>query len=183
MLVALASGAVLAGSARAQNREQAWELFPYLGYARFGESAGLDDELAYGFRFGYHFTKQQMIEFGFAGASTKDSATGKFNADLVAGHVNYIYNFFLHRRDRVVLYVGGGLGIINFSTFGITPDPDLVGDENDLMYNYGGGARFFGGEKVGLRIDVRRLNWKSDTDQDQNYVEASVGVTVVVGGA
>jgi hypothetical protein len=183
MLVAMVACAGLAGTARAQNREKAWELFPYLGYASFGGSTGLNDELSYGFRFGYHLTKQQMIEFGFAGTSTKDSATGNFNADLVVGHANYIYNFFIHRRDRAVLYVSGGLGLINFSTFGITPDPDLVGDENDFMYSYGGGARFFAGEKIGLRVDLRSVNWKNNADQSQSAIEASVGLTIVIGGA
>ena len=183
VLVTLMAGAGLAGTAHAQNREKAWEIYPHLGYAKFGSSAGLNDEVSYGFRFGYHWAKSQMIEFGFSGTSSKDSATGNFNADLVVGHVNYIHNFFAHRRDRIVLYGSGGVGLINFSTFGITNDPELVGDENDFMYNVGGGVRFFGGEKTGLRIDLRSVHWKNEAKQSQSFLEATVGVTIVIGGA
>ncbi len=217
------AGACLAGQARAQNRDGAWEIMPYLGSIRFGSDAiikdfpgprdnvriALDDKLNYGFRFAYHFTKKQMIEYTFAGTGTDGTVTitdittppppalpttsiksAPFNADILAAQVNYVYNFFLHRRDKVVGFVTGGAGIVNFSTFGQSGDPDvqraltdLVGDENDLLFDYGAGIRFFGGEKVGLRIDARRIHYTSDARGTNDYLELAVGITLVLGGA
>ncbi|MBI4169438.1 MAG: hypothetical protein HY510_05815 [Acidobacteria bacterium] len=208
-----------AGEARAQNREKAWEIMPYLGYVKFGSEAevaavsgpndrlqiSLEDDLTYGFRFAYHYTKKQMIEFAFAGAATAGTADGTifnnttmmfeaktadFSADLLTGRINYIYNFFLHRRDKVVVYVTGGIGLINFSTFGSSADPDmqknldtLVGDENDFLLNYGGGLRLFGGEKSGFRIDARQIRYSTSERGSRDYLEFTMGLTLVLGGA
>lgn len=213
MLVLTVAAGGLAGEARAQNRDAAWEVFPYLGYMKFGASSKIEDftaageaaEIAlngagsWGLRFGYHFTKQQMIEYAFGGSGTDGTATVKatggsksvdFKADVFTAQVGYVYNFFLHHRDKIVGYLSGGTGIFNFSTFGQSSDPDLqlalnnlVGDENDFMYDYGGGMRFFGGEKAGLRIDARQFHYSARARGTQDYIEITVGLTFVLGGA
>jgi hypothetical protein len=218
VLLGFVAGACLAGEARAQNRDGAWEVIPYLGLVRFGSDAviqdfpgprdnariAIDNKMNYGFRFAYHFTKAQMIEYTFSGTGTDgivtitDITTGfpttiksaPFKTDLITAQVGYVYNFFLHRRDKVVGFVTGGAGILNFSTFGQSGDPDvqraltdLVGDENDLLFNYGAGMRFFGGEKAGLRIDARRIHYSSNNRGNNTYMELAVGITLVLGGA
>jgi outer membrane beta-barrel protein len=216
--VAILAGIGAAGEARAQNREKSWEIMPYLGHINFGseteiEAASgpndtlrttLEDDLTYGFRFAYHWTKQQMIEFNFAGAATNGTAHGTifnnttmmfenksagFSADVLMGRINYVYNFFLHRRDKVVIYVTGGLGLINFSTFGSSPDPDmqrnldtLVGDENDFLLNYGAGLRLFGGPRAGFRIDARQVRYSTSERGSQSLLEFAMGLTLVLGG-
>jgi len=213
LLLPAVAAACLAGEARAQNRDAAWEVFPYVGVVKpgsdsriekflpTGEAAAihLDDSASWGLRFGYHFTKQQMIEYAFGGTGTNGTATVvgsggskavDFKADTFTAQVNYVYNFFMHRRDKVVGYVTGGAGIFNFSTFGQSTDPDLqlalnklVGDENDLLYDYGAGVRFFKGEKAGLRIDLRQIHYSSKSRGGQDYIEATIGVTFILGGA
>ena len=241
-LVASVAAAILAGPAWAQNREKAWEVTPELGWIFYGNphlgdgttdlttvagvtttrtvevvTSDIQDSVSYGFRFGYSWTKKQMIEFGFGGTST----TGTFFAhttvysdpttvpptqpttlltdrqkqedvsiDLIVAHVNYVYNFFLQHRGKVVAFVTGGAGLINSSTFGQTADPDLqpsldglVGDENTFMYDYGGGIRFFKGEKAGFRIDARQVRYSSNARGDQDYVEVGFALTLVLGGA
>ncbi len=183
MVAAVLGGVCLASPARAQNREKAWELYPYLGYAHFGKSAGLKDNTSFGFNFAYNWSKKQEIEFGFGGASTKDKATGQFSADLIDLRVNYIYNIFLQRRDKVAAYVFAGAGAIDFSTFGFTTNLNLVGDEQDFMYNYGAGIRFFGGEKTGLRLGARRVNYSTRRGGATEYTEATLGISIVLGGS
>ena len=206
LLLPAVAAACLAGEARAQNRDAAWEVFPYVGVVRpgsdshidnflpTGEAAAihLDSSASWGLRFGYHFTKQQMIEYAFGGNGTSGKASvigtstskaADFNADTFTGQVNYVYNFFLHHRDKIVGYVTGGAGVLNFSTFGQSTDPDLqialnklVGDENDLLWDYGAGMRFFKGEKAGLRIDLRQVHYTSKGRGDLDYIEATVGL-------
>jgi hypothetical protein len=173
----------LAVPAQAQNREKAWELMPYVGHIQFSDDVGLKDDVSWGFRFGYHWTKRHMVEFGFNASSTEDSSTGELSADLLGANVNYLLNFFLHRRDKVVAFVTAGFGVQSFSTFGFVSDPELVGDENDLSYNYGAGIRFFGGERLGIRIDARQLRFSSDAGGTQDYIEYAVGLSIVLGGA
>jgi hypothetical protein len=170
--------------ALAQNREKAWELYPSLGYVMFGSKAGLDDKPSFEFSFAYHKTKHQEIEFGFGGVSTKDTASHQFSFDLINVRANYLYNFFLQHRDRVSAFVTGGAGMLNFSRFGFNPPTeDFVGDEVDLMYNYGAGMRFFAGEKTGVRFDARQVRYKTNHAGNQSYNEFTVGMTIVLGGA
>ncbi|HEV8701273.1 MAG TPA: outer membrane beta-barrel protein [Candidatus Polarisedimenticolia bacterium] len=230
--------AVLSGHAWAQNRDKAWEVTPELGWIQFGSphlgdgttvvlaplaipprrevtvvTSDIDDSLSYGFRFGYHWTKSQMIEFGFSGTATDgvfqahktvfdttdpppDTVTSdvtkseNVSIDLIVGHANYVYNFFMHHRGKVVGFVTGGIGIVNTSIFGQTADPDLqpildglVGDENSLMFNYGAGIRFFGSEKAGLRFDIRQVRYDSSSRTQQDHLEAGIALTLVLGGA
>ena len=215
--VMLLAAVVAVDSARplfAQNRVQAWEVVPYLGWVSFGDPAVIDglplpgdqatvkndDDLNFGFRFGYHITKKQMVEFTFNSLATDSSVTlflastmtTKFTdmqTDVVTGDINYTYNFFVHHRDKVVLYLTGGLGLINTSTFGTSPDPDLqrllddlVGDEVDIAYNYGGGIRLFGSPKIGVRFDLRQYRYDVEPQGDLDFLEFSVGLTMILGG-
>ncbi len=182
ILIAVA-GICLRSPAWAQNREKAWELYPYVGHVQYGSRAGLKNSPSFGLSFAYHWTKRHEMDFGFGGTSTKDSATRQFSADLTTGHVNYIYNIFLHRRDKVVVFLTGGVGIVDFSTFGFTTNLDLVGDEQDFMYNYGAGIRFFGGRRAGLRVDARKVHYSTKRGGDQDYLEYTIGLAMVLGGA
>jgi hypothetical protein len=213
VLLTMLFGCGLSGQALAQNREKAWEIAPYAGFVKYGASSTIegiigaddtaeitiDDDATFGFRFGYHLSKRQMVEFGFstfAGDGTIDAVIddvqkdGTFSADILSGRVNYVLNFFLHRRDKVVAYVTGGMGAINFSTFGQSSDPDIqdvlsrfVGDETHLMLNYGGGIRLFGGERTGVRFDVRQIHYDTDDRGREDYIELSAAVTIILGGA
>lgn len=209
MAALLAAAICVTNETHAQNREKAWEVTPYLGTVQLGNqgeirgvptgssrvTVTMDDDFTYGFRFGYHFTKNHMIEFGFGGAASDGMVAGtpgsaRFQADILTGRINYLYNFFLHRRDIVVAFVTGGVGVANFSTFGQSADPDMqlvletfVGDSNELLYNYGGGIRLFGSEKVGVRLDLRQFHYSDDARGSQNFRELTLGVTLVLGGA
>jgi OmpA-OmpF porin, OOP family len=169
----------------AQNREKAWEINPYGGYMYFSKVQGqqaLNNTWDIGFRFGYNWTKHHEVEFGFFGASTNDGEGLDLSIDLLGGQVNYDYNFFLQRRGRIVGFGTAGLGIMNVSTFGFVSDPNAVGDNLSSSYNYGGGIRFFGGQRAGFRFDVRRVAFK-DNGVDVKYYEAAVGMTIILGGA
>jgi len=183
-LAALVWSCALAAPAWAQNREKAWEVNPYFGSMRFDKVEGqtvIDDTWDIGFRFGYHWTKHQMVEFGFFGGTT-DSPDIDVTVDLLGGQVDYLYNFFVHRRDKVVLYAAGGIGILNTSSFGFVSDPELIGDEVHNSWNIGGGIRLFGGPRAGFRFDLRRVSF-SDSDTDVTYLEPTIGMSIVLGGA
>lgn len=180
MFAALAG---MAAPALAQNREKAWEINPYAGYLSFEKAEGekvLDNTWDIGMRFGYHWTKRNMVEFGFFGGSTNNPAAD-LNVDLLGGQINYNYNFFLHRRDRIVAFVSGGAGLINISTFGFVTDSSLVGDRTEISWNAGGGIRFFGGRRAGFRMDLHRTHF-SDSGVDINFWELTAGMSIVLGG-
>lgn len=182
-LLAFACLAGWTGTAHAQNREKSWEINPYAGYLSFEKSQGetiLKDTWDIGFRFGYHWTKHHLIEFGFFGASTKNGADD-LNVDLLGGQINYDYNFFVARRDRVVAFASGGMGLVNISTFGFVSNTDAVGDKVEVSYNVGGGIRFFGGRRAGFRTDVHRTHF-SDNGVDVNFWEITAGMSIVLGG-
>jgi hypothetical protein len=185
LFVVMALAGFLSPSAWAQNREKAWEINPYAGYMAFSKVEGeqvFNNTWDLGFRFGYNWTKHHEVEFGFYGASTDNGEGLDLSIDLLGGQVNYIYNFFLQRRGRVVGFATIGAGLVNVSSFGFVSDPELVGDSVDPSYNAGLGIRFFGGERAGFRFDVRRVLF-TDSGVSVGYNEAAVGMTIVLGGA
>ena len=227
-IVALAA----CGDALAQNREKAWEMYPYVGYVSYGSpnfddgtvvqtgfppgkntisvvTSTIDDSTSFGFRFAYHWTKHQQIEFGFGGHSTSaeidlaktvvdqappNTSVTTFKSegvkiDFLVAQINYIYNFFLQRRGKVVAFVSGGTGVVNTSIFGQSADPDMVkvldqvvGDEVDLSWNFGGGIRLFGGRRTAFRFEVQRFGYAAGRG-NQDYLEGTIGLSIVVGGA
>jgi Outer membrane protein beta-barrel domain len=181
VVAAAAASACMGGTAWAQNREKAWELYPYVGFIQFEKRANLKDRSSAGLNFAYHWTKYDEVEFGFGGASTKDTS-GVVSADLITARANYIRNLFLQHRGKVVLFGTAGAGILNFSTFG-NSTLATVGDETDLVYNYGLGMRFFGGRRAGFRIDARRAHYDTHNTGSDTYTEVTVGVTLILGGA
>jgi hypothetical protein len=239
VLLASAAAAFLADPAWAQNRDKAWEVVPEIGWILYGNpnlgdgttdqtfvsgannqrevivtTSKIDDSPSYAFRFGYHWNKKNMIEFGFSGTATTGtyfqhktvfrdpipappttvfSDTNKrqnVSIDLIVAHANYVRNFFLQHRGKVVAFATGGIGLVNSSIFGQTADSDLlatlddlVGDENTFMYNYGGGIRFFGSEKSGFRIDARQVRYSSGSRGNQDHIEVGIALTLVLGGA
>ena len=185
LILAVVGSGFLAAPAMAQNREKAWELNPYAGVMLFSKVDGeniLEDTWDVGFRFGYHWTKRHMVEFGFFGAATEDGEDLGLDIDLLGGQINYNYNFFLARRDKIVAFVTAGAGPLNISSFGFVSDPELVGDTVVFSYNYGAGIRFFGGPRTGFRIDIRQVNF-SDEGVDVKYLETAIGLSIVLGGA
>jgi hypothetical protein len=186
-VVVLACATVAGGlgsDALAQNREKAWEINPYVGQMSFGKVNGetaFKDTWDLGFRFGYNWTKNHEVEFGFFGASTSNGEGLDLNIDFLGGQVNYVYNFSLHRRDKIMGFGTAGVGLINVSSFGFVSDPELVGDTVVFSYNVGGGIRFFGGPRAGFRMDARYVKF-SDQGVDVDYLEATVGLSIVLGG-
>ena len=175
-------------------------------------TSDIDDSGNFGFRFAYNWTKKHEVEFGVMGSSTHGTVhfhqlvydttvppgvlkTDKtldetLSVDHLAAHANYVYNMFMQHRGKVVAYVAGGIGLINSSIFGQTAEPDLqpildglVGDENDLMYDYGTGIRFFGSPKVGFRMDARQLRFKSSSRGNQVQTQVGIALTIILGGA
>jgi hypothetical protein len=180
----LVASCALTAPALAQNREKAWEINPYAGVMTFSQVNGqtaLENTWDIGFRFGYHITKHNMVEFGFFGAATRNPDLN-LDVDILGGQIDYIHNWFVHHRDKVVLYADAGIGILNTSSFGFIKDPNLVGDSVHPSYNFGGGVRFFGGRRAGFRIDLRRTSF-TDNGNDIHFLESTIGMSIVLGGA
>ena len=174
----------LAAPAFAQNREKAWEINPYVGTMSFSQVDGetvLDNTWDLGFRFGYHITKHHMVEFGFYGGSTNNPGLD-LTVDLLGGQIDYVHNWFVHHRDKVVLFADAGVGVLNTSSFGFINDPELVGDSVHSSYNFGGGIRLFGGRRAGFRFDLRHTSC-SDNGNEIHFLESTIGMTIVLGGA
>ncbi|HEU5182060.1 MAG TPA: porin family protein [Candidatus Polarisedimenticolia bacterium] len=172
-----------ASPALAQNRSEAWELNPYMVFTDFDRDTEIDEDLGVGFRFGYNFTPLHEMEFSFDGVSTEDSVVGQIDVDVFKFQSNYTFNFNFQRHQPVIPYFTTGLGFIRFdvSAPGIPSD-----DEVDMLFNFGGGVRFFIGPVFNIRLDFRFIFFEGDNqvlrDIDYQNNEFGFGVGWVVGG-
>lgn len=172
-----------ASPALAQNRSDSWELGPYMVFTDFDQDTEIDEDLGFGFRFGYNFTPLHELEFAFDGVSTEDSVFGTIDVDVFKFQTNYTFNFNFQRRQQVVPYFTTGFGFMRFdvSAPGIPSD-----DEVDMLFNLGGGVRFFIGPVFNIRLDFRFIFFEGDNqvlrDIDYQNNEFSFGVGWVLGG-
>jgi len=169
--------------ALAQNRSESFELNPYMVFTDFDNQTEIDQDVGFGFRFGYNFTPLHELEFSFDGLSTNDTVVGQIDVDVTKFITNYTFNFNFQRKQQVVPYVTTGFGFIRFnaSAPGIPSD-----DETDMLFNFGGGVRFFIGQVFNIRLDLRWLFYQGDNQVlrniDYQNTDFGIGVGWVLGG-
>lgn len=167
----------------AQNRDDSWELGPFLTANDFDGDIEIEDEAGGGFRFGYNFTAMHELEFSFDGVQTEDNVFNTIDVDIGQFQVNYVFNFVFDRHQPVIPYLTAGLGSIRFEVDNVLFGPD---DETDTLFSLGGGVRFFLGKIFNIRLDARKIFFEGDgvvlNRQDYENTQLSAGVGWVVGG-
>jgi len=149
----------LASPALAQNRAKTWEIGPFLTSTDFDADTEIKDEFGLGFRFGYNFSPLHEMEFSFDHVDTEDKVTGAIDTTVGKFQTSYVFNFNFDRHQMIIPYVTAGLGVIRFevSAPGFGSD-----DENDNLFTWGGGVRFFIGKVFNIRLELRSVFFDGD---------------------
>lgn len=159
----------------AEDRQGAFTVTPNIGWYFFEGNQNLDDGITSGINLGYSITKNWAVE---GSINYIDSDRKDFKDSEVSGYLyklDALYN--ITSFGKLVPYLAVGVG-------GITLDPSRGSSENDFLFNYGAGLKYFLTDDIALRGDVRHvLPYGSlGKDESQNNLLCTVGVSFLFGG-
>ena len=137
----------IARTAAAEIRPGEITLSPFVGGYIFEGDQDFDNGPAYGLGLGYNFDRHWTAEAVLNYVDTEMDTDGR-NVDSYFYHIDGLYHFM--PSERLVPYVGAGLG-------GIIFNPENTSSDQDFAVNYGAGLKYFFTEKVALRGDVRHV--------------------------
>ena len=138
------------------------------GYFFEGDQ-GLKNNILYGFGLGYRFSRHWSAEGRFDFLKT-ETRPGGLGVSAYLYRLESLYHFF--RSKRLEPYAAAGIGVISLNPAGGAGD-------TDFLVNYGIGAKYYIGNRVALRADLRHL---IPFDDLKHNFAASLGVEFFFGG-
>ena len=149
------------GAAQAENEQSRLYYGLELGNGKYDVSSTDDDTLIdIGGALGYNLTRFLAVEARLgAGSSDKNSLVG--DSEVTRGSVLLKLQY---KKDRVIAYAAGGVGVVN-------SDIDGVSDDDDGLV-FGVGVELFGNHKTALTISY--TNYERDA-AGLDYEVANVG--------
>jgi outer membrane beta-barrel protein len=145
------------------------EISPFIGGYFFDRDLDLDNDLVYGVRLGYFFTKALEAEISFEGVSTEDDRTNG-DADLLQWHIDGLYHFPIN--EKLFPYLAVGMGVANY-------DIDGRSSDSDFLLNYGAGVKYLIKDWLAIRLDARQPVTFDDTNF--NFM-VNLGLSFLFGG-
>ncbi len=168
-------------SAHSGLREGSVELSPFIGYDFFESRQNLEDSPVYGGRLGYNFTKHFGIEGvgEFTRSKVDDKSAdhtkeGQFTSPIstvkiTRYHLDLLYHFTPERKFNP--FIAGGYGFTHYS-------PE-INNRDMAIINLGVGAKYWLGDDVALRVDLRDHLLYDESIHD---FQATVGIVFAFGG-
>ncbi len=153
-----------AAVASAENRADTFTIAPYAGGYTFQGNQHADTAPVMGIRLGYNLTDNWALE-GVVDYLKADRTNAprlrmlRYGGDL-------LYNFM--PASSLVPYLAAGVGGATFDN-----------SASKVIFNYGGGLKWFMTDNVALRADVRGLNYSFD--RVYTNVEYTLGLHIAVG--
>ena len=153
------------------------------------ERPELDDEVAFGVRYGYNFTDAWGLQLsvGHSSGSVTELADGDIDLDLTTFDVDAVWNFGARSfgaRSRWAPYLVAGAGYawadLDNPIQGIVDGQNVsVDDENGYTLNAGVGAKYFATDRIMINLETRYRYFDAlidAADDSLNTVETTVGV-------
>ncbi|MFH2043670.1 MAG: OmpA family protein [Pseudomonadota bacterium] len=158
----------------AEDRQGAFTVTPNIGWYFFEGNQNLDDGITSGLNLGYDLTKNWGIE---GSLNYIDSGRENIGGDVEGFLYKFDALYNITNFGKLVPYLAAGVG-------GITLNPDRGGAENDFLFNYGAGLKYFITDNVALRGDVRHILPYGSLGKDDsvNNLLCTVGVSFLFGG-
>lgn len=139
--------------------------------------ADLDTSYSAGFGAGYNFTKHFGVEavYNHAWARFDRDNDLKRTVKTDLYHLDLLYH--LNPDSKCVVYVAAGAGGIYYN-----PVDENVDKENDIMFNYGVGFKYFMSPAVAFRGDVRGISTPlHNVGEWNNNVLYNIGLVIALG--
>lgn len=161
-------------SSIADEQTGTFTITPNIGWYFFEGNQNLDDGITAGINLGYNFDKNWGVEGSFNYInSERNDIDGDVDGFLYK--LDGLYN--ITNFGKLVPYLAAGFG-------GITLNPHRGSAENDFLFDYGAGIKYFITDDIALRGDVRHvLPYGSiGKDESQNNLLCTAGLTFLFGG-
>ncbi|HEY4367597.1 MAG TPA: porin family protein [Steroidobacteraceae bacterium] len=149
-----------------------------------GRKPTLNDDLTYGFRYGYNFTDSWGTELSLGNTATSVShlPRGDRDFDLSTLDIDAVWHF--NSGTRLVPYVLAGVGYASSNLDNpirgtVNGRPVAIGDDDGFTLNAGAGLKYLASDRVLVRLDARYRYLDSVTnrfDNSMNTVETTLGV-------
>lgn len=171
-------------SGQAEIKAGSFEVSPFVGYNVFENDQNLDDDLSFGGRLGYNFTKHFGVEAvgeyintdvddkSITGAKEGQYRSPTDDVDLTFYHLDAVYHFMPEGRFNP--FVLAGVGGAHYS-------PD-ISDSDMGVINVGVGAKYWIKDNIALRVDVRDTMVTEFFQETYHNLGATVGVVFAFGG-
>lgn len=157
----------------------AFTVSPMVGYQSFDSNLDIDDSAVYGIAAGYNLDRNWAFELDVRYAPTEADFAGGPDVDVWTVTGNVLYHF--QPEQTLVPYLVAGIG-------GLQYDVDGWGEDEDFVFNWGGGIKYALAQDIDLRLDLRhvvdfRTDNRGDADDDDvsNNVAATVGLNFQFG--
>lgn len=125
-----------------------------------GRTPKLDDDLTYGLRYGYNFTKNWGLEaaLGYNTNSVRRIGTSDVDVDITTLDLDAVYHFDL--GSRFVPYALAGIGYASASldndlTGTVNGQPVTIHDDDGFTFNAGIGAKYYQTDHLLFRVEGR----------------------------
>lgn len=149
-----------------------------------GRTPKLDDDLTYGVRYGYNFTRNWGIELslGQSATSVTELSSGDVDLDLTTADVDAVWHF--STGSRFVPYVVAGLGYASADLDApirgtVNGAAVSIEDDSGFTLNAGFGAKYFATDRFLVRFEARYryLDGVVDKfDDSLNTFETTLGI-------
>lgn len=171
-------------SAQAEIKDGSFEVSPFIGYSVFENDQNLDDNLLFGGRLGYNFTKHFGIEVVVEHirtdvddksiTRTKEGEYGSpmDDVNLTFYHLDAVYHFMPDGRFNP--FVLAGIGGAHYS-------PD-ISDGDMAVLNIGVGAKYWLSDRIALRVDLKDTMVTEIVQETYHNLGATLGITFAFGG-
>ncbi|MDX2480546.1 MAG: outer membrane beta-barrel domain-containing protein [Desulfuromusa sp.] len=154
----------------AENQSGAYSISPMLGSQIFEGNQSLDSSGLWGVGIGYNLTENWTVEGVYTSTDADAEDASTTDTEVKTYRLDALYHFWPDKK--LVPYVAAGLGAIGSS-------PDVGSNRNHLLFNYGGGIKYFILDNlIALRADIRHL---LDFPEPYNNLQYSVGLTFQLG--
>ncbi len=165
----------------AQTQVGAMEVSPFVGYNLFQKNQNLKDQVEFGGRLGYNFTKNWSLEgtLEFVNTNVNDRSitayrSGQFRApmdkvDTYFYHLDALYSF--KPESRFNPFVTFGFGGAHYNP--------KISDRDMSTFDIGVGAKYWLAERFALRFDLRDTFVTEVSPWQKGYQNVSVAVGLV----
>ncbi len=170
VLLTLAGLLCLPGLGQAQTRDRSFEITPFGGYVIWDDDVVfLEAGPIFGGRIAWFPIRNIGVEgtIGFSPGNSVDEeqlgSPSDQETDVWDVRVDGIYQMSFRPEQKVVPYLGAGVGYLVFDADVVDPGEDPEGNEfedlNEPQFaiNAGGGLKIFFGESIALRLDARNV--------------------------